>query len=223
MKQSIAAVFALIGLIAGISTYLYNSAKSGTELTAQAAPAAVVQAPVKPAQPLNKVRSVQTRPDFSLADTVGVMRSITEWDGKAMVVNFWATWCAPCRREMPLLKALQTEYADADVQIIGIAVDLREDVLGYLEQAPVNYPVMIGDQDAIDAAEGFGVEFMAMPFTAFTDHNGNVLHVQIGEVHRPQAELIFNTVARVRTGEIDPAMARRLIAHGMAGVRDPGT
>jgi len=223
MKQAIAAVFAVIGLIAGVSTYLYNSAKTGTEPAAQVAPAPATQTQITPAPNLNKVKSVLTRPEFSLADTAGVMRSISEWDGKAMVVNFWATWCAPCRREMPLLKALQTEYADADVQIIGVAVDLREDVLGYLEQAPVNYPVMIGDQDAIDAAEGFGVEFMAMPFTAFTDHNGNVLHVQIGEVHRPQAELIFNTVARVRTGEIDPAMARRLIAHGMAGVQDAGT
>ena len=108
---------------------------------------------VQRASNLQTVRSVQTRPEFSLADTAGVMRSITEWDGKAMVVNFWATWCAPCRREMPLLKALQAEYTDADIQIIGIAVDLREDVLGYLEQAPVNYPVMIGDQDAIDAAD----------------------------------------------------------------------
>ncbi len=223
MKQAIAAVFAVIGLIAGISTYLYNSAKTGAESVPQVPPAAATQAPAKPAPSLNTVRSVQTRPEFSLADTAGVMRSITEWDGKAMVVNFWATWCAPCRREMPLLKDLQTEYAGEDVQIIGVAVDLREDVLGYLEQTPVNYPVMIGDQDAIDAAEGFGVEFMAMPFTAFTDHQGNVLHVQIGEVHRPQAELIFNTVARVRTGEIDPAMARRVIAHGMAGVQDSGT
>ncbi|MDH3400324.1 MAG: TlpA family protein disulfide reductase [Chromatiales bacterium] len=223
MKQAIAAVFAVIGLIAGISTYLYNAAKTGAESAPQVPSVAATQAPAKPAPSLNTVRSVQTRPEFSLADTAGVMRSITEWDGKAMVVNFWATWCAPCRREMPLLKELQIEYAGDDVQIIGIAVDLREDVLGYLEQMPVNYPVMIGDQDAIDAAEGFGVEFMAMPFTAFTDHQGNVLHVQIGEVHRPQAELIFNTVARVRTGEIDPAMARRVIAHGMAGVQDTGT
>jgi len=223
MKQAIAAVFAVIGLIAGISTYLYNSAKSDAGSAVQVAPMAAPPTQVQRASNLQTVRSVQTRPEFSLADTAGVMRSITEWDGKAMVVNFWATWCAPCRREMPLLKALQAEYTDADIQIIGVAVDLREDVLGYLEQAPVNYPVMIGDQDAIDAAEGFGVEFMAMPFTAFTDHNGNVLHVQIGEVHRPQAELIFDTVARIRTGEIDPAMARRLIAHGMAGVQDPGT
>lgn len=223
MKQAIAAVFAVIGLIAGVSTYLYNSAKSAPESAEQHAPAATVQGKVQPAPSLNTVRQVQTRPEFSLADTAGVMRSISEWDGKAMVVNFWATWCAPCRREMPLLKQLQAEYADEDVQIIGVAVDLREDVLGYLDEAPVNYPVMIGEQDAIDAAEGFGVEFMAMPFTAFTDHSGNVLHVQIGEVHRPQAELIFNTVARVRSGEIDPSMARRVIAHGMAGVQDPGT
>lgn len=223
MKKAIAAVFAVIGLIAGVSTYLYNSAQTGPQPVTQVAPTDAIQAQVKPAPSLNKVRQVQTRPEFSLADTSGVLRSITEWDGKAMVVNFWATWCAPCRREMPLLKALQTEYGDEDVQIIGVAVDLREDVLSYLDQAPVNYPIMIGDQDAIDAAEGFGVEFMAMPFTAFTDHNGNVLHVQIGEVHRPQAELIFNTVARVRTGEIDPSMARRVIAHGMAGVQDPGS
>lgn len=220
MHKTVLIILAFAALIAGVFTYFYRTAELTEPDTNQVTPAAT---DIGPAPGATAIRRAEVRPDFSLADTTGAMRSINEWDGKALVVNFWATWCAPCRREMPLLMELESEHSRDDIQILGVAVDFRDDVLSYLAETPVNYPVLIGEQDAIDAAEGFGVEFVGMPFTAFTDHHGNVLHVQIGEIHRPQAELIFKAINNLRAGNIDLAMARRLIAHGMAGVPDQGT
>jgi thiol-disulfide isomerase/thioredoxin len=158
----------------------------------------------------------EQRPDFTLADTANIMRSAKEWDGKALVVNFWATWCAPCRREMPLLSALQERHATSDIQVLGVAMDFREDVLGYLAQAPVNYPVLIGELEAMEAAEGFGVSLVGLPITAFTDHQGNVLYVHLGELHESQAELIFDQVLKLRRGETQLDQARRSIASGLS-------
>jgi len=158
------------------------------------------------------------RPDFVLADTEGQPRSASEWDGHALVVNFWATWCAPCRREMPLLNALQSEYAAQGIQVLGVAMDFREDVLAYLEESPVNYPVMIGEMEAIEAAEGFGIQLLGLPVTAFTDHAGNVVHVHLGELHREQAALIFDAVLKLRQGEADLERTRAAITHGLAGL-----
>ena len=221
MHKTVLTILASAALIAGLVTYFYKTAELTDPDTNQSMPAATGMGPA-PSATDTPMRRAEVRPDFSLADTTGAVRSIKEWDGKALVVNFWATWCAPCRREMPLLMELESLHAKDDIQILGVAVDFRDDVLSYLAETPVNYPVLIGEQDAIDAAEGFGVEFVGMPFTAFTDHHGNVLHVQIGEIHRPQAELIFKAINNLRAGNIDLAMARRVIAHGMAGVPDQG-
>jgi len=157
----------------------------------------------------------ELRPIFALNDSDDNERSISEWDGSALVVNFWATWCAPCRREIPLLNALQSEYADAGIQVIGVAVDFREDVLAFLQEIAVNYPVLIGEQEAIDAAEAFGMDFIGLPLTAFTDHKGQVVHLHLGEVHREQAEIVFAAVAQLRDGVIGLAAARQKISEQM--------
>lgn len=159
----------------------------------------------------------ELRPIFALNDSDDNERSISEWDGSALVVNFWATWCAPCRREIPLLNALQSEYADAGIQVIGVAVDFREDVLAFLQEIAVNYPVLIGEQEAIDAAEAFGMDFIGLPLTAFTDHKGQVVHLHLGEVHREQAEIVFAAVAQLSDGAIGLAAARQKISEQMRG------
>ena len=74
-------------------------------------------------------------PDFTLQDRDGTMRSIRSWPGKSMIVNFWATWCAPCRREIPLLKEMQQKHGADGFQIVGVAVDFREDVLKYARKS----------------------------------------------------------------------------------------
>lgn len=150
----------------------------------------------------------EVRPDIALADREGRPRRLSEWDGKPLIINFWATWCAPCRREIPMLNALARDPAYAEFALIGIAIDFREDVLGYLEQTPIDYDVLIGEQDGFEAANAFGVESVVLPFTAFTDRNGRIATIHFGELHRPQAEVILSAIQAVDAGQIDMKTAR---------------
>ena len=90
--------------------------------------------------------------DFELIDLQESMRSSSEWDGSAKLINFWATWCAPCRREIPLLNQTQNGFTDKSIQIIGIAVDDFSEVVSYSETTDFDYPILIGEQEAIAIA-----------------------------------------------------------------------
>ena len=84
-------------------------------------------------------------PEFSLPDTTGTIHSISEWQGKILVINFWATWCPPCLKEIPEFIQLQAEYADQNVQLIGIAIDEPELVDDYISFININYPILIAE------------------------------------------------------------------------------
>jgi thiol-disulfide isomerase/thioredoxin len=146
--------------------------------------------------------------DFSLPDLDGIDHQISEWDGKARLINFWATWCAPCRREIPLLKQTQTAHAKHDLQVIGIAVDFVDPVKAYAEEAEFNYPVLIGQEDAMAAAEATGIDFIGMPFTMIVAPDGQLIKTHIGEIHEDQMALIVETFEQMRRGEMDLARAR---------------
>lgn len=149
-----------------------------------------------------------TRVDFTLPDLEGNERQISEWDGKARLINFWATWCAPCRREIPLLKKTQTAHAKNNLQVIGIAVEDLEPVIAYAEEAEFNYPVLIGQEDAMAAAEASGIDFIGLPFTMIVAPDGQLIKAHIGEIHEDQMALIIETFEQMRNGAIDIASAR---------------
>ncbi len=149
-----------------------------------------------------------TRVDFTLPDLEGNEHQISEWDGKARLINFWATWCAPCRREIPLLKKTQTAHAENNLQVIGIAVEDLEPVIAYAEKAEFNYPVLIGQEDAMAAAEASGIDFIGLPFTMIVAPDGQLIKAHIGEIHEDQMALIIETFEQMRNGAIDIASAR---------------
>jgi thiol-disulfide isomerase/thioredoxin len=150
----------------------------------------------------------ERRPEVTLADRDGKPRSLSEWNGKPQVINFWATWCAPCRREIPMLNALAGDPAFDGFALIGIAVDIRDDVLDFMRTTPINYTVLIGEQDALDAARSFGMASLGLPFTVFVDASGRIVTLHLGELHRAQADVILSVVRSLDAGQIDFATAR---------------
>jgi thiol-disulfide isomerase/thioredoxin len=184
---------------------------------ASSAPAAATQA-APDVVPDPAIRVPARRPDFTLRDTTGTPRPISGWDGKPMIINFWATWCAPCRREIPLLNRLQKEFGPHGTQVVGIAVDFADDVRAFAKKVPMDYPVLVGEDDGLEAARGFGIETMAFPFTAFTDAAGRVLLVHVGELHENQARAILAVVADVDAGRTVPEGAKGAISSALTAL-----
>jgi thiol-disulfide isomerase/thioredoxin len=200
------ALVAVLALAAGLAAFLVSRELTGPGPAPEPAPP---QPAVIPEQ----------LPEVSLADREGKLRSLSEWDGKPLVINFWATWCAPCRREIPMLNALAREVSAEGIEVIGIAIDFREEVLGYLETTPIGYTVLIGEQDGMAAARAFGMETIGLPFTAFTDRQGRIATIHVGELHRPEADVILSAVRALDAGRVDMAAARQQIRVGLASVR----
>jgi thiol-disulfide isomerase/thioredoxin len=157
-------------------------------------------------------------PAFSLSDLTGQPTPIMRWSGKSLVINFWATWCAPCRREIPLLQTLASEWAGRDVAVVGIAVDYRDKVQDFAREFKIDYPLLIGEQDALDVAAKFGMDSPAFPFTVFTDRRGEVVALFVGELHRPQADLILSVVQTLNQNLVQLPEAKRSIADGLAAI-----
>lgn len=155
-----------------------------------------------------------TLPAVTLADREGAMRSLSEWTGRPLLVNYWATWCGPCRREIPLLNELRAEALAPGLEVIGIAVDFRDDVLAYAAETPIDYPVLIGEEDGLAAVQAMGMQ-PAFPFTVFADSQQRILTVKIGELHRDEAELILARLAAVDAGSLALADARAQIDAGL--------
>ena len=192
----------LLALGAGAAAFLASRSWLAPEATAPiAAPVPEAPAPVIP----------DRRPDVTLADRDGKLRSLSEWDGRPQIINFWATWCAPCRREIPMLNELARDPALADFALIGIAIDFREDVLRFLAETPIEYTVLIGEQDGLDASAAFGMRSLGLPYTAFIDRGGRIVTIHLGELHRAQADVILSAVRALDAGEIDLATAQERI------------
>ena len=134
------------------------------------------------------VAAPELRPQFTLNDLAGKARSTDEFAGKAVIFNFWATWCGPCRREIPLLNALQAEYGPRGLQILGIAVDTRENVAAYQKELKLEYPSLQGELEAMEVGRKFGLDLYGLPVSVFTDKQGRILGVHVGELTRDDAQ-----------------------------------
>jgi thiol-disulfide isomerase/thioredoxin len=150
---------------------------------------------------------------ITLPDSNGKMHRLAEYRGRPLVLNFWATWCEPCRREIPLLMGLHRQYGN-DVQIVGVAVDFQKDVLRYAQAKGITYPLLMGEKDGLTAVNALGMETV-FPFTVFADAQGAIVAVKVGELHADEAQMILAKVTAVDAGKLDLAAARSGVSAGL--------
>jgi thiol-disulfide isomerase/thioredoxin len=150
-------------------------------------------------------------PDVQLPDLSGRPRSLRAFLGHPLIINFWATWCEPCRREMPLLARLRTQHHEQGLEIVGVAVDFPTAVQQYLRKNPVPYPLLAGETQGLTAIEAFGMQ-PVLPFSVFADGRGNILALKLGELHGDEAEAILQVLQEEAAGHQTLSAARAAIA-----------
>ena len=133
----------------------------------------------------------QRRPDFSLPDPDGKPLGPSDFDGKVLVVNFWATWCPPCLEEMPAFMRLQTRYAGQGVQFLGVAMDEVDNVRRYIAEMGLTYPTVHGQAEAMTIARAYGNEVGALPYTAVVARDGSITDVHMGELDESSAAALI--------------------------------
>jgi peroxiredoxin len=130
-------------------------------------------------------------PNFSLKSRSGDTVALTDLKGDVVMINFWATWCGPCRKEMPHLEALHQRYKDLGFTLLGVNVeDNQKGALKYLEETPVSFEILFDPANRVSAL----YDVVAMPTTIMVDRNGNVRYVHHG--YQPGYENEYQTQIR---------------------------
>lgn len=136
------------------------------------------------AQPTVIDQTPSQAPEITLTDLTGEPRKLSEWRGKLVLVNFWATWCTPCLHEIPMLLDIQQQYGARGLQIVGAAMDELEAVKTSAPQLGINYPVLVGDTEIITAMQALGDTLGALPYSVLIDANGTIVFRKHGEFSR---------------------------------------
>jgi thiol-disulfide isomerase/thioredoxin len=126
-----------------------------------------------------------------LPDLKGEMRRVADWQGGWVLVNFWATWCPPCLEEIPLLIATQTEHGARGLTVLGVAVDNLLNVGSFYVGLEMNYPTLLGEDDALRVMAGFGNPRGTLPYTVLLDPRGEVVASHHGAVDRAQLAVLL--------------------------------
>jgi thiol-disulfide isomerase/thioredoxin len=195
---------AALGFFAYRARHADSAQMTAVAVSTPAPGEAAAPAPVKKSVP-------ESLPDITLADMAGKPTKLATFGGRPLMVNFWATWCAPCRREIPLLNKIRMERKAQNAEIVGIAVDFKEDVAKFLQKTPLQYPLLIGEEDGLAAAEAFGMG-MAFPFSVFSDSQNRILTIKIGELHEDEANFAFDRLRDIDAGVMTREAAQAAVA-----------
>lgn len=121
-------------------------------------------------------------PAIVLLDRAGQRATLSQWSDHLVIVNFWATWCGPCRKEMPELDRFQQKHAANGVQVVGVAVDGPGEVEAFLRDTPVAYPILLSPNPGANPSLPFGNTYGALPFSVLLGRDGRILDTRLGEV-----------------------------------------
>ncbi len=124
--------------------------------------------------------------ELSLQDMEQHLQPMRQWQGRVLVINFWAAWCEPCKDEMPMLKQMQTTWPSDQVRFVGIGIDDRQALQTYLKQQPMNYPMLVGTQDTLGLTELYGNVQKGIPFTLIFDRSGHIVLKKLGRIREPE-------------------------------------
>lgn len=128
-------------------------------------------------------------PAFTLPDLEGTPRQIEEWDGRVVLVNFWATWCPPCRKEIPLFMEMQSAHGKAGLTIVGVALDDPHAAAEFARDQGINFPVLVGGEArAGEVARAYGNPHGSLPYSVLLDREGKVRYIHVGRLHRKTLE-----------------------------------
>lgn len=128
------------------------------------------------------------------ADIEGRLQPLSQWQGKIIVVNFWATWCAPCREEIPGFVRLQEKYRDRGLQFVGIAIDQRDKAQAFAQEFGMNYPVLLGGIDSVEMSRQAGNRVGALPFTVILDRNGQIVGRELGGLKESKLDRMIKSL-----------------------------
>ena len=127
-------------------------------------------------------------PEIRLNDLEGVEQSLAKWSGKVLAINFWATWCPPCKEEIPDFMELQNDYGEQGLQFVGIALQYPDELKEFLEEIPINYPLLAGGSEVAKAATKLGNGIGALPYTVIIDRQGVIQFTKRGKLSKSDAE-----------------------------------
>jgi len=169
MKNSFIFIIAII--MAGSSGYAFQKYLSQPQIKTENNPALGSQ-----------------RPEFAAMDLNSKQRNIKEWDGKVILLNFWATWCPPCLREIPEFIELQKAYGNQGFQVVGIAIDDEEAVREYVNKIGMNYPSLVVQDDGVMLAKRYGNNIGALPYSVIINRDGEISYTIRGELSKIRAK-----------------------------------
>jgi len=132
----------------------------------------------------------------------GKAQTLQDWRGKTLVINFWATWCAPCREEIPDFIAIRREHAVKNLEIVGIAIDNAQSVKPYVREMGIAYPILIGEGNALEMSRALGNPSGALPYTVVIASNGTILFRHLGRLPKSKLQAILDQSPTKQVGNL---------------------
>ena len=186
MKNKLPIILALVAALAAAAAGMYT-ARQQAATAPRAAPATATQA---------QHAALNTLLGLGLADTSGTRQPLAQWKGKILVLNFWATWCPPCRKEIPAFSAMSGKYRDKGVQFVGISIDTPTNVRDFQREHRVGYPLLIAEPSVVQLTESLGNAAQGLPFTVIVDKTGVISRVKVGMLSEDDLDTTLGRLTR---------------------------